>query len=326
MSSAAQDEVDALFNPQHKSSSRHPEDAAQSSASSESSSDNDDTLHSDFGDADTLTSNMATMPSAAYHIPRGTIFDANTGPKGVIADAQSFDQARKRSFRSTLRALSNGQPPSAQPGRKNSAGSREKSASPELSADDEEDEFMRAWRANRMNELRAGEHDTRTRRLSPSKRKYGSMETVDAVGYLDAVERVPVDTVVVVCVYDHEVCLSSRSLVFCPIISDDRAAVTQSSVSGLVEDALKQLARKHITTRFVKLHYLEAEMDEVAVPAILAYRNGDLFANLSAVIDEIPMGRDMSPAGLESLLKRSVAIRLSREQVANVARRHQVLF
>lgn len=206
MSSAAQDEADALFHPQDRYSRRHPEDAAESSDSSASSSDNDVALHSDFGDADTLTSNTATMPSATYHIPRGTIYDANTGPKGVIADALSFDKARKRSFRSTLRALSNGHSPAAPPARKKSPGSRDKSSSPELSADDDQDEFMRTWRASRMNELRAGEHDTRTRRLSPSKRKYGSLETVDAVGYLDAVEKVPVDTVVVVCIYDHEVC------------------------------------------------------------------------------------------------------------------------
>ncbi|SLM38311.1 Thioredoxin-like fold [Lasallia pustulata] len=281
MSSAAQDEVDALFNQPEKYGRHHPEDASQSGGSSDSASDNDVTVHSDFGDADTLTSNIATMPPATYHIPQGTIFDANTGPKGVIADAQSFDKARKRSFRGTLQALSNGQTPAARPAHKTSPGSREKSSSPELSADDEEDEFMRTWRASRMNELRAGEHDTRTRRLSPSKRKYGSVETVDAVGYLDAVEKVPVDTVVVVCVYDHE-----------------------SSVSGLVEDALRQLARTHVTTRFVKLHYLDAEMDEVAVPAILAYRGGDLFANLSAVIEEIPMGLDMGPTSLESVLKK----------------------
>lgn len=206
MSSAAQDEADALFNPQREYSRPHPEDAVQASDHPDSASDNDISIHSDFGDADTLTSNTATMPSATYHIPQGTIYDANTGPKGVIADAQSFDQARKRSFRSTLRAFSNGHSAAALPARKNSSPSREKSSSPELSPNDEEDEFMRTWRASRMNELRTGEHDTRTRRVSPSKRKYGSLETVDAVGYLDAVEKVPVDTVVVVCIYDHAVC------------------------------------------------------------------------------------------------------------------------
>ena len=77
----------------------------------------------------------------------------------------------------------------------------------------------------------------------------------------------------------------------------------QSTVSGIVEDALGDLARKHELTRFVKLPYQEAEMAVEAVPAILAYRGGDMLANLVSVIDEIPAGRDMSSASLESLLR-----------------------
>lgn len=63
------------------------------------------------------------------------------------------------------------------------------------------------------------------------------------------------------------------------------------------------LARKHATSRFVKLHYLDAEMDEVAVPAVIAYKSGECFANLVSVIDEIPAGRDMSSSTLESMLQ-----------------------
>lgn len=67
---------------------------------------------------------------------------------------------------------------------------------------------------------------------------------------------------------------------------------------------MEHLARKHVTTRFVKLHYLDAEMDEVIVPAILAYREGELFANLSSIVDDIPLGLDMSPSSLESVLQK----------------------
>ena len=77
----------------------------------------------------------------------------------------------------------------------------------------------------------------------------------------------------------------------------------QSSVSGLVEDCLDTLARKHQTTRFVKLRYPEAEMDVACVPAILAYKAGELFANLVAVINDIPAGRDLSSSSLELLLR-----------------------
>jgi hypothetical protein len=37
----------------------------------------------------------------------------------------------------------------------------------------------------------------------PKGRRFGSVETVDAVGYLDAIEKVTSDTVVVVCIYRH---------------------------------------------------------------------------------------------------------------------------
>lgn len=61
-----------------------------------------------------------------------------------------------------------------------------------------------------MQELQEGK-----RRVSPNKKTYGRVDVVDANGYLDAVERVTSDTVVVVCIYDPEVCsfpsLSSSS-------------------------------------------------------------------------------------------------------------------
>lgn len=51
------------------------------------------------------------------------------------------------------------------------------------------------------------------------------------------------------------------------------------------------------------MHYDEAEVDPVSVPSILAYQGGDLIANLTSVIDEIPADRHMSVSSLEALLK-----------------------
>lgn len=84
----------------------------------------------------------------------------------------------------------------------------------------------------------------------------------------------------------------------------DWSLFLQSPISGLVEDGLADLARKHEYTRFVKLSYYEAEMDEATVPAILAYKSGDLIANLVSVVDEIPEGRSVSTSSLEALLKK----------------------
>jgi hypothetical protein len=210
--SAAQDEVDALFAKQRTRQTAHPEDSHNLSDHSSPSSDTENTpLYS--SDEDEKHSRSQTrkpsMPSAVYHLPSSTVFDANTGPKGVIADAKSFDRARKRSFRQTFNAFSQGlsdavfgeKAKSPTPPR-----SREKSMTPDHSGDEDDAEFMRIWRENRMNEMQATKgHDHRTRRLSPSKRRYGAVVTVDPLGYLDSIERVAAETIVVVMIYDGQV-------------------------------------------------------------------------------------------------------------------------
>ena len=71
----------------------------------------------------------------------------------------------------------------------------------------------------------------------------------------------------------------------------------------MVEDTLKALARKYVTVRFIKIHYLDAEMPEISVPGVLAYLNGDLVANLVSILDEFPDGRDLSSTSMETVLK-----------------------
>ncbi|KAI4230152.1 MAG: hypothetical protein L6R36_000265 [Xanthoria steineri] len=279
MPSAAQEEFDAMYDTQEKKLHSHPEDTQ------DSSSDNDSTTLRSSHEENRIPvpRPSTTMPSATYHIPSTTTFYANTGPKGVIADAQSFDTAKKRSFRQTLRAYSNGElsPPLFGKSKKPAFNfTREKSPSPDASADDDEDDFMRTWRANRLTELANSTTDVRTRRSSPSMRKYGTLLTVDPNGYLDAVEKVHAETTVIVYIYDD-----------------------QSEVSRIVEDALRQLAHKHATSRFVKLHYLDAEMDDIAVPGIIAYKGGECFANLVSLVNEIPSGRDMNSSTLEWMLQ-----------------------
>ncbi|KAI4163460.1 MAG: hypothetical protein LQ342_002967 [Letrouitia transgressa] len=282
MSTAARDELALLNRDQEKHFTRHPEDV------SESASDNDSTTLRSSDDDRAFNSRPSNnMRATTYHIPSNTNFIANTGPKGVIADARSYDTARKRSFRQTLRAYSNGElsPPLFGKSKKKAINfNREKSASPDSSSSTDEDEdFMRTWRANRLDELASMSQDIRTRRSSPSMRKYGTLVTVDPIGYLDAVEKVHADTTVIVLIYDDE-----------------------SASSQMVEDALHSLARKHATVRFIKLHYLDAEMDEIAVPGILAYKGGDCFANLVSVMNEIPTGQGVNSSALELLLQQYV--------------------
>jgi hypothetical protein len=265
MSNTAQEEADQFFG-QKEHYSSHPEDRLETDSLSKHSSEPKEDYRSDQDDdEDTLhhqSNKMAT--TANYHIPN-TRFNANTGPKGVIADAQSFNLAKRSTFRKTLNSFANtlSSKPAQTPVAVSSRGS--------ISEEDSDEEFMREWRQNRIQEL-TERSNASVRRKSPSQHTWGTVEDVDAVGYLDAIEKVKGDVIVVVCIYDPE------------------------SITSLeVEDMLGTIAYKHTTTRFVKMHHEIAEMTEVEVPALLAYRGGDVFVTIS----------DARPEGLETTLRRN---------------------
>ncbi|EEP80206.1 predicted protein [Uncinocarpus reesii 1704] len=292
--SSAQDEVDRLLSTHKDSVSCHPEDRHHRDDRS-SEDENDDIPHRekrstrltyipsdsdpDDDDDEDRSTNMLTSKSTSYQIP-STVFDANTGPKGVISDAQSYERAKKRSFR---RTLMNAAGFDYQSYTKPEASYHARTSSPRPGSPEESDDerFMREWREARMNELQ----NRSTRRSSPSKRRYGTVDVVGANGYLDAVEKVTADTVVVVCIYDPE-----------------------SSESSIVEDCLNTVARKHLTTRFIKLHHEIAEMDHVTAPALLAYRGGDVFATIVDIFRQLPNGRNCSSSSLEALLMQHLVL------------------
>lgn len=73
----------------------------------------------------------------------------------------------------------------------------------------------------------------------------------------------------------------------------------------MIESALRPLVVQNPTTRFVKIHHEEIEFDIAGVPAVLAYRNqGDLFANLTAIIDLIPDDEHFDSTALENLFQK----------------------
>ena len=127
----------------------------------------------------------------------------STGVKGVIADARSYETARRSKWKDRIHAARRSV--FGVDGMKHDRSSPESEGSgPE---DVDEDSFLAHWRESRRRELEAeGRSPIRTRRTSPSVRIYGRMEEVDALGYLDAIEKVGRETTVVVFVYDPEVC------------------------------------------------------------------------------------------------------------------------
>lgn len=133
-------------------------------------------------------------------------FDAGrtTGVKGVIADARNYEEARKASFMTRAKATVR----KSILGLSDLAPQTRQESDEEANSSDSQDEeaFLARWRESRKRELESEASKTvRNRRTSPSVRVYGRLDEVDALGYLDAIEKVNRDTVVVVLVADPEV-------------------------------------------------------------------------------------------------------------------------
>ncbi|GAB0136665.1 hypothetical protein EsDP_00004959 [Epichloe bromicola] len=210
----------------------------------------------------------------------------STGVKGVIADARSFETARKSKWidraKSSARRSILGIAGAVQNG--HGSQSESETDSDALSGiDSDEETFLQQWRETRRRELESeANRAVRTRRTSPSVRIYGRLDEVDALGYLDAIEKVSRETKVVVFVHDHE-----------------------CDVSAAIESALLPLVEANTTIHFVKVHYEDMELDNAAVPALLAYRNqGDLFANLTGIIEMMPDQDSYSTSSLKALLEK----------------------
>ena len=256
--------------------------------------------------------------------PREFDHGRTTGVKGVIADARSFEEAARR-FGRSLSVRGDDRRIGGKSSRAKKAAAEAEVARAKSDIDEDDDEagssglslsddegFLERWRLQRRLELQQKGSDIRTRRTSPSVRRYGRFDEVDALGYLDAIEKVARDTVVVVFVYDNEVCFPLLPLPQERYIhifhSDDTLHIlttTQCEVSQLVSKALTPLVPKYSAVHFVRVHYEDIEFDNAGVPAILAYKNqGDLFANLTYVVDQLPADGPVDSRALESVLQK----------------------
>ena len=167
--------------------------------------------------------------------------EANTGPKGVIADAQAFEQARRAARRAAGSTVSLPQPPAPRrpaaanaaaamlarraAGEQGGAGLVAGRTSAESEDEDDgggdelestregDDAFLARWReARKLRELATGNGRTagaagreRSDPLPGAGPRFGAVVAVDALGFLDVVESSGRETVVVVFIYDDMV-------------------------------------------------------------------------------------------------------------------------
>ncbi len=149
------------------------------------------------------------MPTGAteLNLPPAS-FDSGrfTGVKGVIADARSYETARKSKWIDKARNARRSILGFAGMNSTQNGSKSESETDDEAKSGDDEETFLSQWRESRRRELESEvNRAVRTRKTSPSVRIYGRLDEVDALGYLDAIEKVGRETVVVVFVYDNEV-------------------------------------------------------------------------------------------------------------------------
>lgn len=205
---AAQDEFNQLLSNNTARTNAHPQDK-HSNDQSDQDLDEEDTFRSTQIDAAMRTPTAASelkLPPASFDSGRFT------GVKGVIADARSFETARKTKWidraRSARRSILGfaGVAPATGNSVTITGGARSDSETDDDAKSNDEDNFLSEWRESRRRELEsAANRAVRTRKTSPSVRIFGRFDEVDAMGYLDAIEKVSRDTTVVVFVYDNEV-------------------------------------------------------------------------------------------------------------------------
>ncbi|KAK4137188.1 thioredoxin-like protein [Trichocladium antarcticum] len=283
----AQEEFAAFLDKNNRSDRDriHPEDRDFARSSDEQSEDEEDRYRSTQIDAamrmPTMDAhNEIRLPPASFDRGR------STGVKGVIADARSYETARRTKWKdrvSVARRSMFGLDGGAAAARQQEPGSSDADSDGSGAEDPDEEAFIRQWRESRKRELEEeSRNPVRNRRTSPSIRLYGRFDQVDALGYLDAIEKVGRETVVVVFVYDPQ--------------------AQQSDVSAAIQDALVPLVSTYPAVHFVRVHYEAIEFDNAGVPAILAYRNqGDLFANLTGILEMFPDDDDFDTDSVRKL-------------------------
>ena len=186
--SGAQEEFNELMRDKERSTA-HPEDEqddARSFLNLSDDSDNDVTPPASVADPP-----RASMSSARSTIPMKR-YGANTGPKGVISDAQDFANSR-RTQRASMRSTSSLTNFTQQLSLKEQVPAEKIDEEDEFELEDgvDDDAFMKKWRQSRLKEMQTGPKGSQMHRNGNgnSTRLFGSLTMVDPDGYLEAVEK-----------------------------------------------------------------------------------------------------------------------------------------
>lgn len=203
-SSEAQQEFDELMRSKERRNN-HPEDDDKSDVDEEENAQIEQPMNESVP--------RPSMSSTRDFVPR-TKYGANTGPKGVISDAQNFQQSRRAQRTARTSILTTATEPTINLGQRlalekladaEEQGNLEEQEEESDCDDDMDDEFMAQWRQQRLQALQRGGYSSTMHDKSNDTKLYGSIVDVDGEKYLEAIEGSGARTVVVVYIYDDAV-------------------------------------------------------------------------------------------------------------------------
>jgi hypothetical protein len=90
---------------------------------------------------------------------------------------------------------------------------------------------------------------------------------------------------------------------YCSPLTSSLPSQNPSSVDSEVEACMREVAQRNDTVRFVKLRGEDAEMDQAVLPAVLAYKRGDKFADLLPLLNQLSDDSELSAVSLETLFR-----------------------
>ena len=249
--------------------------------------------------------NDANKGPSKYYLPQQWDRGAMTGPKGVIADAAAFElekagQGSKDYHRTKDLTLPRAQRfgGSTSPPRRSSAkGDRSGSASEGMS--EEDDRAMQAYREKRMAEIQQAKQAKQAafHRPTTERDRRGMIPLVNPCGFLEAVERAGRGCVTVVLITDDEV--GGHYYITLVMANITR----QNDVSAVYSRHLYMLSKNYPSHKFVALSWVDASIDYAACPALLAYKNGEQFAQIMPLQHAVPPTGDVARK-LEDYLRR----------------------
>lgn len=240
--------------------------------------DDDDDLNSHRSSI-TTTDSDSTLVSHTTRNAQSIISNAsssstaayNTGPKGVRSDARAFQHAQSQTQADKVRSASAALSSTAQ--------------ATTWSQDKADADARDRWVEKRLKQLSKTGHRS-------------DIEEVDAAGYLAIVESH--QHVAVIIFSDDE----EEEEVEVEMENGAGGRRDRAGMGSEFMEVMPSVVQSYQGIKVIKLHHGEAEMDSIACPAVLVYRDGELVVNCMRVADELNSGVEVSRRSVEGVLLR----------------------